>query len=92
MTDIYKSTTTSTTSTDNDNIINSNSFFNFFPTIKNAITHKPLKKCYRILILGLLAVVVNNTSNVNVIDIFSSIIKQNICNSTDDNTILENLL
>ena len=84
MTDIYKSTTTTTTTTDN----NSNSFFKFF---KSAIIHKPLKKCYRILILGLLAVIVNNTSNVNVIDIFSNMIKQNICNSTD-NTLLENLM
>lgn len=51
---------------------------NFINKIKQFFTHKPMKKIYRTIILILLTLVVNNTNDISIQDIISTV----ICNNT----------
>ena len=41
--------------------------------------NKPLKKLYRLGLLGMIALIVNNTSNVNISELLTEILKRHVC-------------
>ena len=54
----------------------------WWENIKNIVTNKPLKKIYRMVVLGLMVLVVNNTTNPSsstFSDIFNKILNENLC-------------
>ena len=61
--------------------INNDNDESFVNKIVKTVTKKPWKKVYRIVLIGLLGVIMNNTSNVNISDLFTNIVKQNICHN-----------
>ena len=78
---ITTDTTTTTTTTDDEGAKKVNNDESFVNKIVKTVTKKPWKKVYRIVLIGLLGVIMNNTSNVNISDLFTNIVKQNICHN-----------
>lgn len=78
---VYKTTTT-TTSSPPDPEENTS----FLKNLIHSLTNKPVKKIYRLVLMALICLVANNTSNFNITDLLTNIMKQNICNN---NTIIQ---
>ena len=63
---------------------NNNNKTSFFQNVINNLKNKPVKKMYRLAILGILAYIVNNTNGVNISNIVENILKQQICNNNNE--------
>lgn len=69
-------TTTNSNNVNNLNPENKNGILN---KITQTFTNKPIKKVYRVVLLGILVVILNNTNNVNITHLLSNTFHETIC-------------